>query len=182
MEYFELNTQRLILRRIDPEVLTYLHQEENEEELIKVLGLNSKEELKRERERYSKGRWTFNKSFCYFQLILKNQGRIVGWCGYHTWFLDHDRAELGYELYLAEDREKGYMGEALPEVLSYGFAQMELHRIEALVGPQNIPSLKLIDKYLFQKEGRLIEHYKRDGKYEDSVMYALLKKNERLTH
>ena len=67
------------------------------------------------------------------------------------------------------------MREALPEVLKYGFNTMNLHRIEALIAPGNIPSLKLLQRTGFTREGLLREHYMKGGRLEDSVIFSLLR-------
>ena len=59
-------------------------------------------------------------------------------------------------------------------VLRYGFDMMNLHRIEAFIDPQNLPSNKLAVKFGFTKEGQMREHFCRNGVFEDSVVYALL--------
>src|SRR5690606_40551856 len=60
----------------------------------------------------------------------------------HTWFPDHCRAEIGYSLMQETDRRKGYMSEAIKEVLNYGFTVMNLNRVEALIAPDNIADRK----------------------------------------
>ena len=51
-------------------------------------------------------------------------------------------------------KKKGLMTEALKAVLNYGFTELKLHRIEALIDAQNEPSLKLLLRYGFSKEGQ----------------------------
>jgi len=63
----------------------------------------------------------------------------------------------------------------LSAVLDFGFTQLELHRIAALVASSNTPSLKLLEHYGFMKEGTMREDYVVDGKNEDSECYSLLK-------
>jgi len=175
MKFREITTDRMFLREITPAVLQYLHEEAPESELMEILGIQTDEDLIKEKKRYKNGRWTFNKHFSYFQMILQNEDRIIGWCGYHTWYLDHNRAELGYELYDEKDREKGLMSEAIIPIIDFGFENLNLHRIEALVGPSNSASLKILNRLGFKKEGHLKEHYKRNGKWEDSLVYALFR-------
>ncbi|MND70827.1 putative ribosomal N-acetyltransferase YdaF [compost metagenome] len=67
------------------------------------------------------------------------------------------------------------MTEALKPIIQYGFETMKLNRIEAFLSPDNIPSLKLVQKFGFTKEGHLREHYNKDNKLEDSAVYSLLK-------
>lgn len=66
------------------------------------------------------------------------------------------------------------MSEVLPVVLQYGFEQMNLHRVEALLADYNMASKRLLVKNGFVYEGCLREHYYVDGVPEDSVMYSLL--------
>jgi ribosomal-protein-alanine N-acetyltransferase len=78
---------------------------------------------------------------------------------------------------MEEFKQQGFMKEAIAFVLKYGFQEMDLHRVEALVSPNNVPSLKLIKHFGFQEEGLLKEHYFIDGKFEDSLIFGLLKRN-----
>ena len=66
------------------------------------------------------------------------------------------------------------MTEAVSSIIDYGFTKLKLHRIEALVGSNNIPSLKIIEKNRFIKEGLLRQHYYIADKYEDSVLFSKL--------
>jgi [ribosomal protein S5]-alanine N-acetyltransferase len=137
--------------------------------------LRTEDELVQKKQTWQNGLTMFNKSFLYFQLVKKDNGENIGWCGFHTWYIQHYRAEIGYILTNDAERGNGYMKEALSEIVKYGFEKMNLHRIEAFIGPTNIPSLKLVDSLGFVKEGHLREHYFKDGKVEDSVLFSLLK-------
>ena len=175
MTFELLETPRLQLRMLTPEVYDHVFARYTQEEVMIFFGHSSEEQYNNERWRYQNGLRTFNKSFLMFHLIDKETGKVIGWCGFHTWYLDHDRAEIGY--ILADDAYKGrgLMSEALPPIVDYGFRTMQLHRIEAFVGPNNEPSLKLLKRMHFTQEGYLREHYKVNGKLEDSVLFPLLK-------
>ncbi|PHR35108.1 MAG: N-acetyltransferase [Fluviicola sp.] len=176
MEFITLQTERLILRGISPEVYDYaFHLPENETR--EFFGFSTNIQLDLERKRYEGGLRTFNKTFLYFQLIDKKSDAIMGWCGFHTWYTDHDRAELGYGLYSDYFKRQGFMSEAIPTILEYGFNEMNLHRIEAFASARNTPSIKLLASNNFKKEGVLMEHYLIDGVYEDSEVYAVIKSN-----
>lgn len=176
MDFKLINTQQLALRKINAEVLNYVYLHLSDEELISFLGVNSIHELTLEKEKFKKGLVTHNKKFLYFHLIENKTKKVIGWCGYHTWYTDHQRAELGYGIYHEKWKQKGLMSEALGPIIAFGFNQMNLHRIEAFIGPSNIASLKLISKFNFTKEGELREHYFHNNRYENSVVYSLLKK------
>lgn len=66
------------------------------------------------------------------------------------------------------------MTEAVERVIEYGFTSMELNRIEALVGAENVPSLRLMEKFNFIQEGVLRQHYFTADKFEDSVLFSRL--------
>ncbi len=175
MQFTILNTERLFLRKLTPEVYDHIYKTFSEKEQLHFLGLTSLEDLKKEQEKHQKGLATYNKTFVYFQLIDKETQLVIGWCGYHTWYTDHNRAEIGYGLISDDYKNKGLMTEALKPIISYGFETMKLFRIEAFLSLENIPSFKLLIKFGFKQEGLLRNHYLKDGVYEDSAIFSLLK-------
>ncbi|WP_338378509.1 GNAT family protein [uncultured Flavobacterium sp.] len=175
MQLTTLNTKRLLLRKLTPEVYDHIYKTLSEKEQLHFLGLTSLEDLKKEQVKHKKGLATYNKTFVYFQLIDKKTQLVIGWCGYHTWYTDHNRAEIGYGLISDDYKNKGLMTEALKPIISYGFETMNLLRIEALLSLENIPSFKLLTKFGFIQEGLLRNHYLKDGIYEDSAVFSLLK-------
>ncbi len=172
-----LTTERLLLRKWTADDFRSVFAHCSDEQLMELLGITTKEQLEIERTKQQNGGFSsYNKKFAYFQILDKQTNQFLGWCGYHTWYTDHARAEVGYNLVDEAMMGKGIMSEALHAVIAYGFEQMGLERIEALIGPNNIPSLKLAAKFGFQKEGLLREHYRRNGLQEDSVVFGLLKR------
>lgn len=170
-----LITNRLILKKLTPEVYKELFESGNDTVITEFFGFTTNEALEKEKDNYAKGIVTFNRSFINFLLQEKETGSVIGSCGFHTWYPKHQRAEIGYSLYDDAHKRKGYMTEALAAVLSYGFAVAKLHRVEALIAEENMASYKLLQKFGFQYEGRLREHYNVNGVMEDSILYALLK-------
>ncbi len=175
MEFEEIETNRLRLRKITIETFDYVFRNYSDEQLIEFLGLNSNEELLKEKDKYKGGYTIFNKKMLFFQLLEKTTRRNIGWCGYHTWYIDHDRAEIGYGMTQEEYKKKGLMTEAIIPILQYGFEKMNLNRVEAFISPDNVPSLKLIQKMNFVKEGHLKQHYRQGNVIDDSVVFALLR-------
>ena len=66
-EYLE--TKRLKLRKLVPEVFTYIFENEPDEGIKSFLGISTDQELDEEKHKYLKGLTTYNKSFLNFQLI-----------------------------------------------------------------------------------------------------------------
>jgi ribosomal-protein-alanine N-acetyltransferase len=68
---------------------------------------------------------------------------------------------------------QGYMSEALEHVLAEAFGPLELHRVEALVLPENEPSRRLLARTGFRLEGvsRALIHLR--GAWRDHERWAL---------
>jgi len=173
MNFEYLETERLKLRKLTDELYELILTTKSDQEIMDLLCIAPKD-LEKEKQKAVRGFGMFNKSMLLFQLIEKESNNVIGWCGYHTWFTQHHRAELGYMLYTDEVKQKGYMKEALKPIIGYGFNNMGLNRIEALIEPKNLPSLKLIKHFNFKEEGLLKNHYLKNGVYEDSMYFGLL--------
>jgi [ribosomal protein S5]-alanine N-acetyltransferase len=174
MEFEYLETERLRLRKISSGLLKQLFTELNDADLMAFLGLTTIDELEIEKAKMQQGLTTFKQDFLNFQLIEKQTGICIGWCGFHSWFPVHRRAEIGYHLLDEKYMGKGYMREAIQVVVAYGFNHMDLNRIEACIGPNNTASLLLVKKLGFVQEGHLKQHYFKNNILEDSLIFALL--------
>lgn len=171
---FTIETERLILRALTPDIYDELFANGTDDEIVLFLGINN-EDLEEEKQRQALGRNTWRTSFVNFTLTEKVSGKIIGACGYHTWYLQHSRAEIGYALNDDAHKNKGYMKEAIKAVLDYGFNDMQLNRVEAFIGPKNEASIRLVTAMRFTREGLLRSHYCKNGRMEDSAVYGLLK-------
>lgn len=174
MIFEELHTDRLILRKFTKETFDDVYSLAEKQEQMQWLGLASLEQLEAERKKYDEGLVTFNKKLLYFHLVDKTNLQVIGWCGYHTWYIQHNRAELGYWLYDDNYKQKGLMTEALEVILQYGFNNMKLNRVEAFVGEDNVASTNTLKKFGFSFEGIAREHYRNKKDIEDSLFYSLL--------
>lgn len=175
MNFEILETKRLWLKGISPSEMNSIFERCTKEEIMSILGHRSEEEYQIEENKYKNGYSSYNRSFIVFLLIDKGTERIIGRCGIHNWNKEHRRAEIGYVMNNEDFRRKGLMNEALSKILSYGFHKLELHRMEALVGEGNVASLRLMEIHNFAREGVLREHYYKDGKYEDSILFSRLR-------
>ncbi|HZX75130.1 MAG TPA: GNAT family N-acetyltransferase [Cyclobacteriaceae bacterium] len=78
---------------------------------------------------------------------------------------------LGYKISQSESN-KGYTTEALEAGINFMFEKLRLHRIEANIIPRNAPSIRVIEKLGFVKEGFSKEYLKINGKWEDHYRFA----------
>ncbi|MCC6281499.1 MAG: GNAT family N-acetyltransferase [Saprospiraceae bacterium] len=169
-----IETKRLFLKALSPDEMKYIFENHTKEEIKRILGHRSEEDYQKEANKHKNGYSSYNRSFRLFLLTDKTSDTIIGRCGLHNWNVDHHRAEIGYVMEDEQYRRRGLMTEAVERVIEYGFTSMELNRIEALVGAENVPSLRLMEKFNFIQEGVLRQHYFTADKFEDSVLFSRL--------
>jgi [ribosomal protein S5]-alanine N-acetyltransferase len=170
-----IETQRLKLTGYSSKDMTFIFENFSRDEIMKILGHRTEEDYEKEKYKYKNGYASYNRDFILFLLIEKITNTIIGRCGFHNWNVEHHRAEIGYNISDENFKRKGLMSEAVSAIMDYGFNKLNLHRIEALIGSNNIPSLKIIESHHFTKEGLLRQHYCLGDKYEDSILFSVLR-------
>lgn len=108
-------------------------------------------------------------------LICRNEdGSLVGLANLSQIFLrDFRNADLGYSAFVPH-QGRGYMAEGLRLVLGRAFGPIGLHRVEANVQPDNAPSIALVERLGFRREGFSPKYLKIGGRWRDHVRYAIL--------
>ena len=107
-------------------------------------------------------------------IILKEENKLIGTGGYQWWSVKDSKAEVGYvisKFYW----NKGYMTEALEEILCFGFEQMELVRIEAKCFVGNTASERVMLKCGMKPEGILRSYKYVKGNFGDFKLYSILR-------
>jgi ribosomal-protein-alanine N-acetyltransferase len=107
--------------------------------------------------------------------FLHEPEKIIGVIGYYRLKPEHYRSEVGYML-LPEYNSKGIVSEALQKVVEYGFNEMKLHSIEAILDPENRASEKVLQKNGFLKEAHFIENEFYEGRFLNTLVYSRLNK------
>lgn len=74
----------------------------------------------------------------------------------------------------AEFANQGYMSEGLLLAIRHGFETLGLHRIEANVRPENLPSIALVKRVGFKLEGYSPRYLKIDGDWRDHERWTIL--------
>jgi ribosomal-protein-alanine N-acetyltransferase len=85
-----------------------------------------------------------------------------------------ETASLGYWVGEAFARQR-YMTAALPLVLDFAFDRLGLHRVEAACLPTNIPSRALLARAGFHQEGYARGYLCIEGKWQDHLLFAILR-------
>ena len=113
-------------------------------------------------------------------VTLKNEPDVIGMCGFNGWHHIDRRASIGFDLAQAFWRQ-GIMGEAVREVVRFGFTEMNLNRIEADASAENAASLALLQSVGFTCEGRQRQQYFQEDEngFHDLVLFGLLRREWR---
>lgn len=176
-----VRTPRLTLRRLqntdvdavfalrsDPEIMKYVPRplaKTREEALEHIATINAKIDT-------NEGiNWA---------ITLKENNAMIGIIGHYRMQPENSRSEIGYML-LPQFSGKGYASEAVNEVVRYGFDILELHSVEAIIDPENAASARVLEKNQFVKEAHLKENEFFDGRFLDTVIYSLLRRNFKRT-
>lgn len=109
----------------------------------------------------------------------KKNDKCIGIIGFYRTQPENYRTELGYMI-LPEYHNKGYASETVDTLLNYAFNTLNFHSIEAIINPKNIASERVLQKNGFIKEAHLIENQFYNGRFIDTVIYSLLKRNYNL--
>ncbi len=110
--------------------------------------------------------------------LKEDPATIIGMVGYVVINRTHHRAEIGYLLHTPY-HGTGIVAEATQRAMDYGFEVMNLHSIEAIVNAENIPSIKLLEKLGFSRDGFFRDYLHHNGKYMDAYVYSLLEPSAR---
>lgn len=109
-------------------------------------------------------------------ITLKGNPKMIGLIGHYRIQPENHRCEVGYMI-LEEYHNQGIVTEALKAVMEYAFDDMQMHSIEAVIDPDNIASERVLQKNGFVKEAHILENELWDGKFWDTVIYSMLKRN-----
>lgn len=111
-------------------------------------------------------------NFAITRLGVTQEGELLGGIGLHQLSDVYRRvAEIGY--WLAEPFwGQGYATEAVKKLTDWGFAKLDIVRIQAGVFEGNQASMRVLEKCGYQQEARLKKVLTKDGKTFDEFLYA----------
>jgi ribosomal-protein-alanine N-acetyltransferase len=174
-EFPIIETDRLKLRAIISKDTEDIFSIFSSEEVTKYYGMYPMKDISEAEELIERFKNSFESSTSIrLGIELKDCNRVIGTCGFHNWNKRHFRAEIGYELN-KEFWGQGFGKEAVLAVVMFGFNEMNLERIEAVVYPENKVSKNMLESIGFVQEGLLRKYaYFRD-KSQDLNMFSLIR-------
>ncbi len=113
-------------------------------------------------------------------IVERDNDRVIGTVTLCAFSREHRRCDIGYALASAH-WHRGLAGEALGLALDFAFDTLGFGRIEADIDPRNAPSIRLVERMGFQREGLLRSRWCIGGEMQDSALYGLLR-SDRTAH
>ncbi len=107
-------------------------------------------------------------------ITVRGDDCVIGMCGLYDWDRENRHIDLGYHLLPAE-WGKGYATEASHALIAWGFASLDVHRIQADCTAGNDASERVMIKCGFSFEGIRREHFWEHGRFVDNKYYGLLR-------
>jgi [ribosomal protein S5]-alanine N-acetyltransferase len=117
------------------------------------------------------------KSFKLAILLKAEDANFIGSCWLDIVDPAHRRATVGYFIDKAY-WGRGYAGEALAALLQFGFETLGLHRIEATCDADHKATRRVLERGGLKREARLRQHRPRQKGWSDSILYAILEKEQ----
>lgn len=72
-------------------------------------------------------------------------------------------------------RGRGFATSAMRLLLEAGFGELGLHRIYACSVPENLASVRVLERCGMRREGHLVRNLRIQGEWRDSLLYAMLR-------
>lgn len=172
-----LESERLILKPVEPEDLNFLMEQRWDAELTDYIIHNPISS-------YNQQKW--------YEKICKNgdvalsifykekegkQPILLGAVGLYDINWRHQRATWKTLRIPKQYQGKGLAYEASKMLIEYGFYTLNLNKITSDIFPDNEGIIKVLSKLGFKEEGRLNDHYFHQGQFKDVAIYSLLRKD-----
>ena len=176
-EFPVLETERLVLRAVRPSDLSAIFAIFSDEAVTQHYGLETFTAVEEAAQRIAAIRQNYQKRRSLRWAITRHEDdTLIGSVGLMNVRPRFFNAAVGYELAPAFWRQ-GVMTEALTAVIEFGFLVMALNRIEAFVVPENVASIRLLEKLGFVDEGLMREYGYWRHAFHDLLLFSLLRKD-----
>ncbi len=170
-----IETPRLILRQIQPEDAEALFATFSDEDVMEFYGDLPHKSVEDSRELIRmQHEWYARRQGIRWGITRRGDDTVIGSCGFFHFDEGFLRAEAGYELNKAHWRQ-GIMTEAFSAILTYGFNEAGLRRVEAMVDGENERSKNFLLSLGFTHEGTLRQRFFFKGRFHDDLYFGLLR-------
>lgn len=173
MEIPIIRTDKIMMRPFEETDLENVFNGLSNPEVIRYYGVSydSMEACKEQMRWYKELQQ--NNTGAWWAICSLDNKVFYGASGVSGYSEKHHKAEIGYWL-LPEFWSSGIITTAASLVCLYAFELFPLHRIEAIIEPENTSSKKVMQKLGFHYEGTMRDAEIKNGKYIDLEMYSRL--------
>jgi ribosomal-protein-alanine N-acetyltransferase len=169
-----LETSRLILRQIKEEDTEGIYKFNSDIKSLQFIARNTYTKMEQATEKFEQFQNAYSeRKAIWWTYTLKTDDNFIGHGGLFDIDKENGKAEIGYGL-LPGYWGKGYNSEAVEKIIDFGLKEMKLHRIYGLIVPGNDASVRVLEKFGFQKEGLLRDNGFARNKYFDMGIYSFI--------
>lgn len=114
------------------------------------------------------------KTLRYYIYLRKNPNTLIGILNFSR--IEHgpfSRTSIGYK-FDSDYHHQGYAYEACQAAIPIIFKNYHIHRIDARVSPNNLPSIRLLERLGFFYEGIEYQGVEVNGQFQDHYRYGLI--------
>ena len=168
-----LATRRLRLRPLWEEDAAGMHQAYGDPVAMRFWDALPSRDLAETVEHVRRSRAIDPQFHAAFAVETLDTGEFVGMVNYHARWAAARRLAVGWIL-VPRFWHLGLMREAMAALLRHCFDDLDTHRVEAEIEPENAASIRLAERLGFQREGLLRDRMFVAGEPRSVFMYALL--------
>ncbi|MEM9078225.1 MAG: GNAT family protein [Bacteroidota bacterium] len=172
----ELQTERLLISPTSMDDLQHIHELHSlpETDKFNTLGIpkNIEETKIVVKDWVEKNNSGQEKNFT-FKIEETESKTFVGLIALNLGMPKFKTAEVWYKLH-SNFWNRGYATESLNRMLTFGFEELKLHRIEAGCAVENIGSIRVLEKVGMTREGRKRKVLPLKDGWSDNFHYAIL--------
>lgn len=171
----ELHTERLTLRRLKVSDSWDMFEYARDPKVTEFLTWHAHPNIAYTREylQFVGTHYTIG-DFFDWAIVLREQDKMIGTCGFTRIDYTNNCAEIGYVINPAY-RGQGIADEAVRSVMGFGFVRLGFNRIEAKFMENNVASRRVMEKTGMTFEGFHRRAMKIKGKYETIGVCSILK-------
>ena len=172
-------SDRLLLREFSDEDFQAVHAYASDPDIVRFMtwGPNSEAETREFLKRARTNAEADPRLQFGLAVVRHASGDLIGSIGLHV---DGLNAMLGF-CYARSAWGQGYATEAAQILLDFGFGSLGLHRIWADCDSENAVSVRVLQKLGMRQEGHLRGDCKIRGEWRDTLIFAILDNEWRIT-
>ncbi len=174
-KYYELETERLLLRKLNMNDLQDIYEYGSDKEVSKYVLWNKYESREDAKsfvqsvlDNYEKG----NNNI--WAIECKEDNKMIGTIDFIGYSEKYKRSDLGYVLNRVY-WNKGMMTEAVNAVIKHAFEVLDLNKVSASAINFNVGSYKVMEKAGMTNEGITRQHFSKCDVFYDIVNYSILR-------